>query len=70
MDENRTTKKVFNDHSIGTSRKGRPNLSWIDDLEKGLLVLRTMHRRTQARRRLAWKRHLEKAKTQPGLSNH
>ncbi|GFU59282.1 uncharacterized protein TNCV_4198051 [Trichonephila clavipes] len=69
MDENRTTKKVFNAKTIGTRRKGRPNLRWIDGLEKDLLVLRTKNWRTLARRRLAWKRLLEKTKAHPGLSN-
>ncbi|GFU18836.1 uncharacterized protein TNCV_1085751 [Trichonephila clavipes] len=41
MDENRTTKKVFNAKSTGIRRKGRKNLRWIDGLEKDLLVLRT-----------------------------
>ncbi|GFT29002.1 hypothetical protein TNCV_3586541 [Trichonephila clavipes] len=41
MDENRTTKKVFNAQLIGTRRKGKPNLRWIDGIEKDLLVLRT-----------------------------
>ncbi|PRD32136.1 UNVERIFIED_CONTAM: hypothetical protein NCL1_21396 [Trichonephila clavipes] len=40
-DEDCTTKKVFNDQPIGTRRKGRLNLRWIDGLEKDLLVLRT-----------------------------
>ncbi|GFU40867.1 uncharacterized protein TNCV_2466631 [Trichonephila clavipes] len=34
MDEDRTTKKVFNAQPIGTRRKGRPNHSWIDGPEK------------------------------------
>ncbi|GFU04273.1 uncharacterized protein TNCV_863791 [Trichonephila clavipes] len=62
MDENRTTKKVFNAQPIGTRRKGRPNLRWTDGLEKDLLVLRTKNWRTLAGSRLAWKRLLEKAK--------
>ncbi|GFV19163.1 uncharacterized protein TNCV_3223811 [Trichonephila clavipes] len=40
IDEAHTTKKVFNAQPIGTRRKGRPNLKWIDGLEKDLLVLR------------------------------
>ncbi|GFV78275.1 uncharacterized protein TNCV_94351 [Trichonephila clavipes] len=39
MNEDRTTKKVFNAQPIDTRRKGRPSLRWIDDLEKYLLVL-------------------------------
>ncbi|GFU89909.1 uncharacterized protein TNCV_163941 [Trichonephila clavipes] len=70
MDENRATKKLFKVHPIDAQRKGRQNLRWIDGLEKDLLVLRTKNRRTLARRRLAWKRLLEKAKTHPGLSSH
>ncbi|GFW64809.1 uncharacterized protein TNCV_4451111 [Trichonephila clavipes] len=70
MSEDRTTKKVFSAQPIDTRRKGRPNLGWINDIEKDLLVLRTRHWRTQAGRRLAWKRLLEKAKALPGLSCH
>ncbi|GFW09319.1 putative DD41D transposase [Trichonephila clavipes] len=66
MDENRTTKKVSNAQSIGTRRKGRPNLRWIDGLENDLLVLRTKNWRTLARGRLEWKRLLEKANANPG----
>ncbi|GFW40584.1 hypothetical protein TNCV_4824201 [Trichonephila clavipes] len=51
---------------VGSLRKGRPHLRWIDGLEKYLLVLRTRYWRTLARRRLAWKRLLEKAKAHPG----
>ncbi|GFW19655.1 uncharacterized protein TNCV_1605461 [Trichonephila clavipes] len=49
MNENRTT-KVFNAQPIGTRRESRPNLRWIDGLEKYLLVLRTKNWRTLARR--------------------
>ncbi|GFU78565.1 uncharacterized protein TNCV_2301771 [Trichonephila clavipes] len=70
MNEDRTTKKVFNVQLIGTRRKGRPNLRWIDDLENDLLVLKTKNLRTLAGRRLAWKRFLEKAEAHPGLSSH
>ncbi|GFU15384.1 uncharacterized protein TNCV_1045841 [Trichonephila clavipes] len=70
MIEDRTTKKVFNPQPIGTRRKGRPNLKWIDGLEKDSLVLRTRYWRTLAGRRQAWKRFLEKAKAHPGLSCH
>ncbi|GFU80516.1 uncharacterized protein TNCV_533901 [Trichonephila clavipes] len=41
MDEDCTTKKVFNAQPTGTRRKGRPNFRWIDGLEKDFLVLRT-----------------------------
>ncbi|GFX68846.1 uncharacterized protein TNCV_3865451 [Trichonephila clavipes] len=67
MNEDRTTKKFFNTQPIGTRRRDRPNLRWIDGLEKDLLVLRTRNWRTLAGRRLAWKRVLEKAKAHPGL---
>ncbi|GFV29599.1 uncharacterized protein TNCV_329651 [Trichonephila clavipes] len=65
MDEVRTTKKVSNTQPIGTRRKFRPNLRWIDGLEKDLLVLRTKNWRTLAGRRLAWKRLLENPKATP-----
>ncbi|GFU89199.1 uncharacterized protein TNCV_2896471 [Trichonephila clavipes] len=70
MNEDRTTKKIFKAQPIGTRRKVRLNLRWIDDLEKDLLILRTRDWRTLAGRRLAWKRLLEKAKAHPGLSCH
>ncbi|GFX15440.1 uncharacterized protein TNCV_3303691 [Trichonephila clavipes] len=70
INEDRTTKKVFNAQPIGTRKKGRPNLRRIDGLEKDLLVLRTRYWRTLAGRRLAWKRLFEKAKAHPGLSCH
>ncbi|GFU36799.1 uncharacterized protein TNCV_365611 [Trichonephila clavipes] len=70
MDEDRTTKKIFNAQPIGTRRKGRPNLRWIDGLEKDLLVLRIKNWRTLAGRRLARKKLLQKAKVHPGLSSH
>ncbi|GFX83502.1 uncharacterized protein TNCV_324511 [Trichonephila clavipes] len=56
MNEDHPTKKVFNARPIGTRRKGRQNLRWIDDLEKYLLVLRTRNWITLAGRRLDWKR--------------
>ncbi|GFW13072.1 uncharacterized protein TNCV_3330041 [Trichonephila clavipes] len=70
MDEDSTTKKVFNAQPIGSRRMGRPNLRWIDGLEKDLLALRTKNWRTLVDRRLAWKRLLEKDKAHPGLSSH
>ncbi|GFV95371.1 uncharacterized protein TNCV_4573731 [Trichonephila clavipes] len=65
MDEDRTTKKVFNAQPIGTRRKGRLNLRWIHSQEKDLLVLRTKDWRTLAGRNQAWKRLIEKAKVYP-----
>ncbi|PRD21720.1 UNVERIFIED_CONTAM: hypothetical protein NCL1_51000 [Trichonephila clavipes] len=70
MNEDHTTKKVFNAKPIGTRRKNKPNLNWIDGLEKDLLVLRTRDWRTLVGKRLTWKRFLEKVKTLPGLSSH
>ncbi|GFX11051.1 uncharacterized protein TNCV_2246281 [Trichonephila clavipes] len=67
MNEDRTTEKIFNAQPIGVRRKGRPNLKWIDGLEKDRLVLRARNWRTG---RLGWKRLLEKAKAHPGLSCH
>ncbi|GFW45160.1 uncharacterized protein TNCV_716621 [Trichonephila clavipes] len=62
MDEACTTQKVFNAQAIGTWKKGRSDLRWIDGLEKYPIVLRTKNWRTLAERRLAWKTLLEKAK--------
>ncbi|GFV55035.1 uncharacterized protein TNCV_989481 [Trichonephila clavipes] len=70
MNEDRTTKIVFNAQPMGTQRKGKPNHRWIEGLEKYLLVLKTRKWRTLAGKRLAWKRLLEKAKAHPGLSCH
>ncbi|GFS95126.1 hypothetical protein TNCV_2704801 [Trichonephila clavipes] len=52
MNEDRTTKKVFNARPIDTRIKGRPNLRWIDGLEKDLLVLRILF--PEALRKEAW----------------
>ncbi|GFV51868.1 uncharacterized protein TNCV_1322221 [Trichonephila clavipes] len=68
MNEDHTTLKNFNAQPIGTRRRGRPNLRWIDGLEKDILVLRTRYWRTLAGRRLAWKRLPEKSRDHPGLS--
>ncbi|GFW87843.1 uncharacterized protein TNCV_1359471 [Trichonephila clavipes] len=70
MDENRTTKKVFNAQPIAPRRKGRPNLRWIDGLEKDPQVLRTKNWRTLARSSLVWKRLFEKIKAHTGLSSN
>ncbi|GFV32755.1 hypothetical protein TNCV_3312361 [Trichonephila clavipes] len=67
MEENRTTKKVFNAQRTGTWRRGRSNLRWIDGLEKDHLVLKTKKWRTLAGRKLAWRRLLEKAKVVTNL---
>ncbi|GFT38108.1 hypothetical protein TNCV_4103371 [Trichonephila clavipes] len=71
MDEDNSTKIVFNVQPIDTWRKGRPtNVRWIGGLKTDLLVSRTIIWRTLARRRLAFKRLLEKTKAHPGLSSH
>ncbi|GFV19879.1 uncharacterized protein TNCV_481051 [Trichonephila clavipes] len=70
MNENRTNKKVFYVQPIGIRRKGRPNLRWIDDLEKDLFVLKTKNWRTLARSIMVWKCLFEKAKAHSGLSSH
>ncbi|GFU34619.1 hypothetical protein TNCV_1993401 [Trichonephila clavipes] len=70
MDEDRTTKKVFNAQPIGTRRKARSNLRWIDGLKKDILVLRTKNWRTLERRRLyARLRFYVKAVTPKCLGN-
>ncbi|GFV90960.1 hypothetical protein TNCV_1248491 [Trichonephila clavipes] len=51
MDEDCTTKKVFNAQPIGTHRKSRPNLRWTDSLENSLLVLRT---KEISRKKASW----------------
>ncbi|GFV12488.1 uncharacterized protein TNCV_1792671 [Trichonephila clavipes] len=51
MNEDRTPKKVFNAQPIVTRRKGRPNLGWIDGLEKDLLVLRTKNLKNTSRKK-------------------
>ncbi|GFW78705.1 hypothetical protein TNCV_4261281 [Trichonephila clavipes] len=70
MDENRSTEKVFNAQPIVTWRNSMRNLTYIDGLEKDILVLRTKNWRTLAERRLASKRLLEKAKAYLELSSH
>ncbi|GFW77693.1 uncharacterized protein TNCV_133841 [Trichonephila clavipes] len=62
MNEDYTTKKIFNTEPIDTGEKGRTNLRRIDGQEKDYLILRTKIWKTLAGRRLAWKKFLEKAK--------
>ncbi|GFX04120.1 uncharacterized protein TNCV_3972691 [Trichonephila clavipes] len=69
MDETLTIEEVFKAQPIHT-RRSRSNLKWVDGLENDLLVLRAKNWRTLARRRLAWKRLLEKAKAHHGLSSY
>ncbi|GFT10041.1 uncharacterized protein TNCV_1114921 [Trichonephila clavipes] len=57
MNGDRTTKKVFNAQPIDTRRKGRPNIRWINGLEKDLLVLRTRKLENTSRKKAG----LEKA---------
>ncbi|GFX40036.1 hypothetical protein TNCV_2273191 [Trichonephila clavipes] len=59
-------KKVFNAQPIGKRRKSRPNLRWIDGLEKYLVVLRTKNWRTQAGRMLACKRLIKGSRSTLG----
>ncbi|GFW44705.1 hypothetical protein TNCV_4482501 [Trichonephila clavipes] len=47
MDEDRTTKMSSMPSQLAL-RKGRPNIRWIDDLEKDLLDLKTKNWRTLA----------------------
>ncbi|GFW60706.1 uncharacterized protein TNCV_570521 [Trichonephila clavipes] len=60
MDEDSTTKKVFKAQPIGTRRKDRLSLRWMDDLEKDLLVLRTKIWSTLTGRRLDGKGFLRR----------
>ncbi|GFX70680.1 uncharacterized protein TNCV_3307281 [Trichonephila clavipes] len=68
MNEDRTTKKVFNVQPSGIRIKDSSNLKWIDGLQKNL-VLRTKNWRTLTGRRLTWKRLLEKTKAPSGMSS-
>ncbi|GFU67066.1 hypothetical protein TNCV_4969151 [Trichonephila clavipes] len=69
MKEDHITKIVFKAQAIGTRRKGKSNLRWIDGLEKDLLVLKTNNWRTLAGRRLTCvERLLEEAKAHHGPS--
>ncbi|GFT74347.1 hypothetical protein TNCV_539071 [Trichonephila clavipes] len=49
MNEDHTTKKVFNAQPIDTRRKGKQNLRRNDSLEKYILVLRTKNWRTSGK---------------------
>jgi hypothetical protein len=69
MNGNRNTKRIFNSKPMGTSKRGGPNLRWIDCLERDPLILRTRNWRTLAETTSAWKKLLEKARAHPGQSS-
>ncbi|GFW45236.1 hypothetical protein TNCV_4733441 [Trichonephila clavipes] len=58
---------IFNYKPIGTRTRGRPKLRWADCVENDFKVLRLTNWTTVAKRRLEWKRVLEKALAHPGL---
>ncbi|XP_071035396.1 uncharacterized protein [Parasteatoda tepidariorum] len=60
-------KKVFSARPIGTRKRGRPNLRFLDCLEKDLQVLKIINWRTLAKGRMSWYRLVEKAKAHLGL---
>lgn len=69
MEEDRIVKKTFDARPTGTRRRGRPNLRWLDTLERDLSILRIKNWKSIAKGRTAWKKLLEKAKAHPGLSS-
>ncbi|GFY17798.1 uncharacterized protein TNCV_1075331 [Trichonephila clavipes] len=71
MSDDSTTKTVYNAQPIGTRRRSRPNLGWIDDLEKNLLSFESYVLENKLSGRcLAWRKLFEKAKAHTGLSCH
>ncbi|GFW85955.1 hypothetical protein TNCV_1967631 [Trichonephila clavipes] len=57
----------INYRPFGTRTRGRPKLRWADCVEDNFKVLRVTNWRTVAKRRLEWKRILEKALAHPRL---
>lgn len=70
MNSERSTLKIFLARPTGTRARGRPNLRWVDCLERDLTILRVKNWKTMAKRRTAWRNTIEKARVHSGLSCH
>jgi hypothetical protein len=67
MNDEEPTKKLMLGKPDGTRRRGRPELRWIDGLEKDLHNISIRNWKNIALDRSRWRRCLEQAKTHPGL---
>ncbi|GFU92270.1 hypothetical protein TNCV_1338511 [Trichonephila clavipes] len=70
MDPTFLTFRIFNYKPIGTEtrlQKALTKLIWADCVEDDFKILRVTNWVTVAKRRLEWKRFLEKALAHPGL---
>ncbi|GFU73787.1 hypothetical protein TNCV_554151 [Trichonephila clavipes] len=68
MNEDRCCKKIFLEKPMGNRPRGRPQLRWIDCVEKDLNILKAKNQETVSRRRDARRKLLQKARVPPHRS--
>jgi hypothetical protein len=66
MDQVRTIKKIFERKLVGSTRRGRPRLRWLEDAEKGLREMKTKRRRLKAVDEEEWASVIKEAKALRG----
>jgi hypothetical protein len=68
MDQERTVKKIFESKPEG-SRRGRPRLRWLENVERGLYERKVKRWRERAVKREEWASVIKKAKDLRGPYN-
>ena len=66
MEENRMTKKIFNQELEETRRRGRPRKRWKEEVERDLQVLGVRRWRELVAHRKKWKDIVRQAKAHSG----
>jgi hypothetical protein len=67
VEENRTVKRVFEGHSGGRRKTGRPRKRWLDDIEEALRLMKVKRWRNKATEGEAWAKIVWEAKALHGL---
>jgi hypothetical protein len=67
MEEDRMSKKIFNQELEGARRRGRPRKGWKEEAERDLQVLRVRRWRDLLTDREKWKEIVRQSKAHSGL---